>query len=105
MTFLGEYWATLGMIGLGLFSLVMLRSMVRSAPVPTPTPARVLPGVFPGVTTAEVPASEAARPTPAARLRRFQGSGRSLRDELSDLVKEDPNVAANILKSWISHAG
>ena len=29
------------------------------------------------------------------------GSGPSLRDELSDLVKEDPDAAANILRTWI----
>ena len=32
------------------------------------------------------------------------GSGPSLRDELSDLVKEDPDSAANILRTWIGQA-
>ena len=39
----------------------------------------------------------------ARRLQRFSGGGPSLRDELSELVKEDPDAAANILRSWIGH--
>ncbi len=91
----------LGMIGLGLFSLVMLRSMIRSAPAPAP----VLTSLVPGTASAEAPAPQVTKPSSAARLRRFHGSGRSLRDELSDLVKEDPDVASNVLKSWIGHVG
>jgi len=98
---LGQYWPTLGMIGLALFSLVMLRSMVRSAPPATPTTS------FPVLYAKESaePEEEPAHTAAQKRLRRFQGGGKSLRDELSDLVHEDPDVAANILKSWIGHAG
>ena len=42
----------------------------------------------------ETPEMKAAR-----RLRRFTGSGPSLRDELSELVTEDPDAAANILRT------
>jgi flagellar biosynthesis/type III secretory pathway M-ring protein FliF/YscJ len=35
---------------------------------------------------------------------RFQHSGRSLRDELSELIKEDPDAAANVLQNWIGDA-
>jgi flagellar M-ring protein FliF len=98
---LAQYWPTLGMIGLALFSLVMLRSMVRSAPPATPTTS------FPVLYAKESaePEEEPAHTAAQKRLRRFQGSGVSLRDELSELVHEDPDVAANILKSWIGHAG
>ena len=44
---------------------------------------------------------EAVEATAARRLRRMTGTGPSLRDELSELVKEDPDSAANILRSWI----
>ena len=98
---LAQYWPTLGMIGLALFSLVMLRSMVRSAPLATPTAG--FPVLY-AKASAE-PEEEPAHTAAAKRLRRFQGSGVSLRDELSDLVHEDPDVAANILKSWIGHVG
>ena len=101
LSWLGQYWSTLGMIGLALFSMVMLRSMIRAIPV-TP-PAAAMPKLFTPEAQEEAP--EAAKTAAAKRLRRFQTSGRSLRDELSDLVQEDPDVAANILKSWIGHAG
>ena len=44
---------------------------------------------------------EPVEATAARRLRRMTGTGPSLRDELSELVKEDPDSAANILRSWI----
>ena len=57
------------------------------------------------VTASESEASkgseEPAEATAARRLRRMTGTGPSLRDELSELVKEDPDSAANVLRSWI----
>jgi flagellar M-ring protein FliF len=47
---------------------------------------------------------EPVEATAARRLRRMTGTGPSLRDELSDLVKEDPDSAANILRTWIGQA-
>lgn len=100
-------WSTLGLIFLGMFSLVVLRSVVRSAPAPAPHP------VASGATAASTPAGA---PAPAAapkeaepsretarerRLRRLAAGGPSLRDELSELVAEDPDTAANILRTWI----
>ena len=35
---------------------------------------------------------------------RFSSSGRSLRDELTELVREDPDAAASVLQNWISEA-
>jgi flagellar M-ring protein FliF len=104
MGWLAQYWPTLGTLGLALFGLVMLRSMLRSAP-PPPASApslTVVHGEEPAATAAE---TQLIREKAAKRLRRFQGSGRSLRDEVAEIVQEDPDVAANILKSWIGHAG
>ena len=109
LSWFGEYWSTLGVIGVALISLVMLRSLARSAP-PSSSPASSMspmpsaPRVAAG-TSGGSDESREADPEVAAqsRLRRFQGGGKSLRDELSELVTEDPDVAANILKSWIGH--
>jgi flagellar M-ring protein FliF len=103
LTWLGQYWTTLGMIGLAMFSLVMLRSMIRAAPAGSAAPT--LPVLYAKETAEPEPSADQAQAAVAKRLRRFQGGGRSLRDELSELVKEDPDVAANILKSWIGHVG
>jgi flagellar M-ring protein FliF len=97
---LGDYWSTVGLLGLALFSLVMLRSMIRAAPA-GPAQARA-PAAGPGETAEE---TEEATPEAVQRqLQRFSGSGASLRDELSDLVNEDPEIAANILRNWIGSA-
>jgi len=98
VTWFGEYWSTLGMIGVALFSLMMLRSMVRASPVRPGAPGRM--GVY-----AEEEEEETVEEAALNRLGRFGGSGRSLRDELADLVQEDPDTAANILKGWIGNAG
>jgi len=99
MVWFGQYWSTVGMIGLAAFSLVMLRSMVRSsAPEPELSGPRLASIEGEGGAVSE---EEGV----ANRLSRFSGSGRSLRDELSELVKEDPDAAANILKGWIGNAG
>lgn len=93
------------MAGLVLVSLVVLRSMVRSVPAPAEPSAVSLrvaaepePQAAPAAQT-ETPEMKAAR-----RLRRITGSGPSLRDELSELVTEDPDAAASILRGWIGSA-
>ncbi len=97
LVWFSQYWSTLGLIGLGLVSLVVLRSMVRAAPGATETaPVQMRVAAEPEARTNESPESVAAR-----RLRRFSVGGPSLRDELSEMVKEDPDAAANILRSWI----
>ena len=92
-------WSTLGLIGLALFSLMALRSMIRSVPVAAPRPA---------FAAASEPAGEAESPAEAMkvspnerRLQRITAGAPSLRDELSELVADDPDAAANILRTWI----
>lgn len=125
----GFLWASqnsgsLVMAGLALVSLVMLRSIVRSIP-PSDTKIVLAPRIAEGTTpTAGVGggsavASEAApagragaggefvqaargeKPRPRLKLKK----GVSLKDDLADLVREDPDSAASILKSWIGNAG
>lgn len=97
----GQYWSTLGMVGLALFSLVMLRSMVRATPGGGEPASAAAGPPAPGGEAEEESAEEAV----LKRLGRFTGSGKSLRDELSELVQEDTEAAANILKTWIGSAG
>jgi flagellar M-ring protein FliF len=98
LSWLGQSWSLIGVLGLAAFSLLMLRSMVRATPVAAePVPA-----------APNLPASAAAEPPAAvepaekaAAKKRFQADEHSLRDELSELVAEDPDTAANILRNWI----
>lgn len=96
----GRHWGTLGIIGLALFSLVMLRSMIRSVPTGPMHAAGAV--TLPAESDEEE--DESPAPPAAKRLSRFSGSGRSLRDELSEIVQEDPDAAANILRTWIGSA-
>jgi flagellar M-ring protein FliF len=100
---LGQYWSTLGMLGLGAVSLIVFRSMVRAAPIaelPRPQSASVAAAPVGEELTIGEPEQQEA----AARLKRRAKSGPSLRDELVEIVKEDPDAAANILRNWIGSA-
>lgn len=102
LAWLGNSWTTLGMLLLAAVSLLMLRSMLRSLPAPGATATTTLAGTNPplSVTNGD---DQPESPT-APRLRRRNLSGPSLRDELADIVREDPDAAANILRSWIGNA-
>jgi flagellar M-ring protein FliF len=92
-------WSTLGLVLLGMFSLVVLRSMTRSLP------AAHVPKQPPKLAAApesqtDVQAAPQETPT-QRRLRRLTAGGLSLRDELTELVAENPDAAANVLRTWI----
>ncbi len=108
LDWLNQYWTTLGLIGLGMVSLVMLRSMVRSIPAAgeaagaNSRSASAGPGGHAGAAAAQSEAEEAEEePAAPAKTRRFAIAGGSLMDDLSELVSTDPDTAANILRNWI----
>ena len=96
MAWIAQYWSTLGMLGLAGFSLITLRSMIRAAP-----------GDQTGGSIGFLPpesgqGAEESNDAPQKRkLKQFGSTSASLRDELSELVGEDPDTAANILQNWI----
>jgi flagellar M-ring protein FliF len=105
LTWLGNSWSILGMIGLAAVSLLMLRSLIKAVPTSLPSlPASAGLSIETPRSAAAAPRENAPTPVAAARLRRFS-SGPSLRDELSGVVKEDPDTAANILRNWIGQVG
>ena len=104
-TWFAEYGGKVGMVVVGLVGLLFLRSVVRGGASPAPTPeaaegAETLRVHEPSIQDEP----EAEGEAPARRKRRFATGGPNLRDELADMVREDPDTAANILKSWISDA-
>lgn len=105
----GRYWSTLAMMGVALFSLVVLRSVVKGAASP---PDGAAAAAAPSLTlhTEEpnkAPAAEGSNAgeeqpeRPRLRLKK----GKSLKDDLVEIVREDPDAAADILRSWIGKAG
>jgi len=105
---LADNWPTLATIALGCFCLLMVRSMVRStagSPASSAAAASVLPAHSHAPRPATLPELEEEPAPPAAVLRkRFQSSGPDLRAELHELVKENPDAAANVLRMWIGDA-
>jgi flagellar M-ring protein FliF len=107
LSWLGQYWSTLGTIGLGMVSLIVLRSMVRAVPAtesPRSAPAASA-SASPLVQATESDDSSPAEVQEAAvKLKRRVKSGPSMRDELVEIVRDDPDAAANILRNWIGSA-
>jgi flagellar M-ring protein FliF len=95
-----EHWTSLGLVALCLVSLLMLRSMLRAGPA-AEEPLRTPVALATGRPVAESPKEETAA---ERRFKRLSGAGPTLRDELSQLVTEDPETAANILRNWIGNA-
>ena len=97
LQWLGQNWSTLGIVGLAAFGLIFLRSMVRSAAA-APAPGG------PAVLSLESDDDASAAAAVLGRRARRRDAGHSSRDELGELVQENPDTAADILKSWISNA-
>lgn len=99
---LGQHYQSLGLAGLALVSLLMVRSLVRSLPAPAAlAPTATLP-----FDQNQPAGNDAGEPAAVAnRLKRHNASGPSMQEELTEIVREDPDAAAKILKSWIGKAG
>lgn len=109
LAWLASSWPMLGMFMLGGFGLVTLRGMFGGSPNPpspaeaedAPRPLRVVGGEDEHAAGGGHDGEEAAAATPAKRKRTFAAGGPDLREELVDLVKEDADAAAKILRNWI----
>ena len=104
----GKNSGSLIMAGLAIVSLAMLRSMVKSIPAADDSLAFKAPAI-PVESTSGERGKETARPDapaprdvnrPKLRLKK----GPTLKDDLTELVKEDPDGAAAILRTWIGNA-
>jgi flagellar M-ring protein FliF len=98
---LADNWSTLGMISVGLCGLLMLRGMVRSnLPAPaSPGQQRSAPSVAGQVDRANGEQDDAP-PLRAHRPSIGQASP-NLERELTEMVRENPDTAAAILRNWI----
>jgi flagellar M-ring protein FliF len=101
----GRYWSTLAMLGVAMFSLVVLRSVVRGTTSGDAASAALAEPALTLHSETGVPAAESqAEPAEERPRLRFK-KGKSLKDDLVEIVREDPDAAADILRSWISKAG
>lgn len=106
-SWLGRYWNTLAMLGVAIFSLLVLRSVVNSKPAElgsgsaTGAPGLTLHADENAATTTGDSSGEQQDDRRRLRLRK----GNTIRDDLVEVVREDPDAAADILRSWIAKAG
>ncbi len=104
-SWIGQYWSTLGMLGVAMFSLLILRSVVNGKPSDT---GDTLASADPGLklhTEEPMTSNESAEEPQSDRPRLRLKKGKSLKDDLVEIVREDPDAAADILRSWIGKAG
>jgi flagellar M-ring protein FliF len=104
----GQNWSSVATGLFGLVSLVMLRSLVKGVPTTAADADEEFEDERHEVRSenesdevAGAAAEEKAAPA-VKKLARRAKSGTSLRDELVEIVREDPDTAANVLKTWIS---
>lgn len=100
----GDNYQPLGLAGLAVVSLLMIRSMVRSLPA-APAPAVAEGTIAMNQTFSAGGENSDAGAAAAGRLKRRTDNGPSLQEELTEIIREDPDAAAKILKSWIGKAG
>ena len=91
------------MLGLAVFSLLVLRSIVTSAPPSRSAEAAAATSTL-SVQAEEEPQSAAPKVSGAERTRLRIKKGVSLKDDLVEMVHEDPDGAAAILRTWIGKA-
>ena len=108
VSWLNQNMSSMMMGGLALVSLVMLRSIVKSIPPSDPVPALSTPtlSIHRGPSdAADSSDNETEGIDDESRPRLKLKKGVSLKADLNDIVREDPEAAAAILRTWIGNAG
>ena len=109
MNWLNESWTTLALIAMVLLSLGMMFSWIRSQPGDAETDRKFTEGFGVEVpedmgdelelsqTDVDATTGERARPE-------FAVTGGEMKEDLSSLIKDNPDAVVNLLKSWIEDA-
>jgi flagellar M-ring protein FliF len=97
-----RYWSTLAMLGVAVFGLMILKSVVKGGPAGG-APLAAAPALT--IHADEAAEADSSDPDAPQRTKLRIKKGVSLKDDLADMVREDPDAAAAILKSWIGKAG
>lgn len=96
----GEYWGTLSMLGLAGVSLLLLRSAIRPSTTTNPTAAPAMEVEFGSKSNESTDSQDPQGERPKLRIKKTE----SLKEDLSEMVREDPDAAASILRGWIHNA-
>ncbi|MFK8112577.1 MAG: beta-cystathionase [Rubripirellula sp.] len=97
LTWLSESWQTIALIMLGLFALLVARSAAKGTGDSTPTEFREGFGL-------ELPAPPPEPEVSEEDSDEMTITGGTLKQELVTIVEGNPEVAANVIRSWIGEA-
>ena len=100
MTWTSRNWGSLSMLGLAMVSLLMLRSALKPSETPNSADAALQIDFGTDQQAAASKAEEEERDRPRLKIKKSE----SLKEDLSDMVRDDPDAAANILRAWINNA-
>ena len=105
-SWLSANWQAIALSLFGLVSLIMFRGMLKSTPPPEGDAEAKSPlELSETEESAEGEAGEVEEEKQENELKRkFQKKGGNLRDDLAELVSEDPDAAASVLSKWIGDA-
>lgn len=109
MAWLSESWTTLAMLALVLLSLGMMFSWVRSQQGDPENERKFAEGFGLQVPEhmgdeLELSSSGAEEKPEGKQAPTFEVSGAEMKEDLSTLIKSNPDAAANLLKAWIGEA-
>jgi flagellar M-ring protein FliF len=107
LSWLSSHQSALGAISLMSVSLFILRSMFRSRQVvgPPASQSSTAPEKAKSGKPAVADIPHVSPKQPHKRHRRTTAGGQLLREELAEMVRDDPESAAKILRRWIGSAG
>ena len=115
MAWFANSWQTIALVVMAFVAMMMLRSAVKAQPKTNDEEFSRGFGVSMDTALAggeltsfgqdaEEESSAESTANPESAARRFATTGEKVREELSTIVRENPTVAVNILRSWISDA-
>ncbi len=100
MTWLANSWQSIAMIGLAIFAILIARSALSSG---SDKPSPEFNEGF-GLELPAMPLPEELAEDEMAQPDGMQITGGTLKEELVRLVENNPDVAANVLRTWITEA-
>ena len=110
MAWASQNFGTMTMAAIALVGLLMLRSLVKGMPPAEPVTSVAGPTLSINLGEQDSSAAggggsaEQAQGEEAERPRLKLNKGSNLKDDLTEIVREDPDAAAAILRGWISNA-
>jgi len=97
LTWLAKSWQTMALILLALIALLVARSAIKSG-------GDSIPSEFNEGFGLELPSLPEGMIAESENTETMEITGGSLKDELIKIVEDNPEVAANVIRSWVADA-